>query len=127
MEAGGTHSLRCMIVTPERVVLDESVEFVALPMFDGELGVLADRAPRTGRLGFGELRTTHGGASHSYYVEGGFVQVRSNLVSVLTPKAVAKESINTAALESQISSLTGAALAKAKAQLHVVTKSTVAH
>src|SRR5205807_843133 len=121
METSGK-SLKCMVVTPERVVVDETVEFVALPLYDGELGVLVDRAPLTGRLGFGELRTTHGGATHSYYIEGGFVQVHSNVVSVLTPKAVAVKDINTVALESQLSSLTGTALAKAKAQLHVATK-----
>ena len=126
METTGK-SLKCMVVTPERVVVDETVEFVALPLFDGELGVLADRAPLTGRLGFGELRTTHGGATHSYYIEGGFVQVSSNIVSVLTPKAVAVKDINTAALESQLSSLTGTALAKAKAQLHVAMKTTSGH
>jgi len=126
METSGK-SLKCMVVTPERVVVDETVEFVALPLFDGELGVLADRAPLTGRLGFGELRTTHGGATHSYYIEGGFVQVHSNVVSVLTPKAVAVKDINTAALESQLSSLTGTALAKVKAQLHVATKTTGGH
>ena len=126
METSGK-SLKCMVVTPERVVVDETVEFVAVPLFDGELGVLADRAPLIGRLGLGELRTTHGGATHSYYIEGGFVQVNANVVSVLTPKAVAKKDINTAALESQISTLTGTALAKAKAQLHVATKTTVGH
>ena len=126
MESSGK-SLKCMVVTPERVVVDETVEFVAVTMFDGELGVLAHRAPLTGRLGFGELRTTHGGVTHSYYIEGGFVQVRSNVVSVLTPKAVARKDINIAALESQISALTGTALAKAKAQLHVATKTAAGH
>jgi F-type H+-transporting ATPase subunit epsilon len=126
METTGK-SLKCMVVTPEKVVVDETVDFVAVPMFDGELGVMADHSPLTGRLGFGELRTTHGGASHCYYIEGGFVQVIANVVSVLTPKAVAKKDINTAALESQISTLTGAALAKAKAQLHVATKTVAGH
>lgn len=119
--------LKCTIVTPEKVVVDETVEFVALPMFDGELGVLAGRSPLTGRLGFGELRTTQGGTTQSYYVEGGFVQVHGNVVSVLTPKAVPVQNINTAAIESQLPSLTGAALAKAKAQLHVATKTTSSH
>lgn len=126
MESTGK-SLKCMVVTPERVVLDETVEFVALPMFDGELGVLADRAPLTGRLGYGELRTTQRGTTHSYYVEGGFVQVRSNVVSVLTPKAVPVNEIKTAALESQLTTLTGNALAKAKAQLHVAAKTQAGH
>lgn len=126
METTGK-SLKCMIVTPERVVLDETVEFVAVPLFDGELGILAERAPMTGRLGFGELRTTHSGKTSRYYIEGGFVQVRSNVVSILTPKAVAVGDIKVAALESQLSGLTGSALAKAKAQLHIAGKASATH
>lgn len=126
METSGK-SLKCMVVTPEKVVLDEVVDFVSVPLFDGEIGILADHSPLTGRLGFGELRTTHGGVTQSYYVEGGFVQVRANVVSVLTPKAVSVKNINTAALQSQIATLSGAALAKAKAQLHVATKMHASH
>jgi F-type H+-transporting ATPase subunit epsilon len=121
MESSGK-TLKCMVVTPEKVVLDETVDFVAVPLFDGELGILADHSPMTGRLGYGELRTTHGGSKHSYYVEGGFVQVRSNVVSILTPKALPVKDIKPEALQSQIPTLTGAALAKAKAQLHVAIK-----
>ena len=32
--------VRCIVVTPERAVLDETAEMVIVPMFDGELGVL---------------------------------------------------------------------------------------
>jgi ATP synthase, Delta/Epsilon chain, beta-sandwich domain len=49
--------LQCVVVTPERTLFDELVEFVALPLYDGELGVLPGRSPMLGRLGFGELRT----------------------------------------------------------------------
>ena len=122
METSGK-TLKCMVVTPDKVVLDETVDFVAIPLFDGELGVLADRAPMTGRLGFGELRTTQAGKVQRYYVEGGFVQVRANVVSVLTPKAVAVSNIDSAKLNAQLPSLTGVALTKAKAQLHVAAKS----
>ncbi|HMP17451.1 MAG TPA: F0F1 ATP synthase subunit epsilon [Gemmatales bacterium] len=116
-----------MIVTPERVVMEETVDFVAVPMYDGELGILAERSPMTGRLGYGELRTTHGGKTERFYVEGGFVQVQSNVVSVLTPKALPVSSVNVAALEAQLSQLTGSALAKAKAQLRVAGKTTATH
>ena len=47
-------SLHCVVVTPERAVVDETADFVVLPMLDGELGVLPGRAPLIGRLGFGE-------------------------------------------------------------------------
>ncbi len=80
-------SLRCVIVTPERAVLDEPADFVALPMYDGELGVLPGRAPLIGRLGYGELRLRRGGETKRYFVDGGFAQVRANVVTVLTQNA----------------------------------------
>jgi F-type H+-transporting ATPase subunit epsilon len=87
-------SLQCVLVTPERAVLDEPVDFVALPMYDGELGVLPGRAPLIGRLGYGELRTRHGAQTQRYYVDGGFAQVRANTVTVLTPRALRAEEID---------------------------------
>jgi F-type H+-transporting ATPase subunit epsilon len=79
--------VRCVIVTPERAVLDETAEMIIVPMFDGELGVLQGRAPIVGRLGAGELRLKTGDVSKRWFVEAGFVQVRSNVVTVLTANA----------------------------------------
>ena len=56
----GGGRLECVVVTPERTLFDELVEFVALPLYDGELGVLPGRTPLIGRLGYGELRTQRG-------------------------------------------------------------------
>ena len=81
-------SLRCVVVTPERAVLDEAVDFVAVPMLDGELGVLPGRMPLIGRLGFGELRVVKGNAARRFYVDGGFVQIRGDVVTLLTSRAV---------------------------------------
>ena len=55
--------VRVTIVTPERAVLDAICEMVILPMYDGELGVLAGRAPFVGQLAPGELRLKTGEAS----------------------------------------------------------------
>lgn len=87
IEASKAGRVRCIVVTPERAVLDETAEMVVVPMFDGELGVLQGRAPLVGRLGAGELRLTTGGATRRWFVESGFVQVRSNVVTVLTANA----------------------------------------
>jgi F-type H+-transporting ATPase subunit epsilon len=81
-------TLKCVVVTPEKALLDEPADFVVVPMFDGELGVALDRLPLIGRLGFGELRITQGNQTKHFYVDGGFVQVRSNVVTVLTSKAM---------------------------------------
>src|ERR1017187_8819409 len=89
-------SLKCVVVTPEKAVLDEPADFVAVPMFDGELGVAPDRLPLIGRLGFGELRITQGGQTKHFYVDGGFVQIRGNVVTVLTSKAMDVKDIKVA-------------------------------
>jgi F-type H+-transporting ATPase subunit epsilon len=90
-------ALKCVVVTPERALLDETVEFVALPMYDGELGVLPGRAALIGRLGYGELRIRQGQATRRFYVDGGFAQVRADEVTVLTPRALKAEEIDPAA------------------------------
>lgn len=86
--------LQCQIVTPERVVVDERVSFVSVPLFDGEFGVLPGHAPMVGRLGHGELRATAPGTSHRFFVNGGFVQVRDNVVTVLTSRATSSSELN---------------------------------
>jgi F-type H+-transporting ATPase subunit epsilon len=101
--------LQCIVVTPERAVVDESVEFVALPMYDGELGVLPGRAPLIGRLGPGELRTRRGAETRRYYVDGGFAQVRANVVTVLTPRALRAEEVNLETARRMLQEATGPA------------------
>jgi F-type H+-transporting ATPase subunit epsilon len=90
-------TLHCVVVTPERALLDETADFVALPMYDGELGVLPGRAPLIGRLGYGELRIRRGSNTQHFFVDGGFAQVRANTVTVLTSKALRATEIDTAA------------------------------
>jgi F-type H+-transporting ATPase subunit epsilon len=93
----GGGRVQCVVVTPERTLFDELVEFVALPLYDGELGVLPGHTPLIGRLGYGELRTRAGGATRRYFVDGGFVQVRDDVVTVLTNRATPAAEVDTAA------------------------------
>src|SRR5919202_3030769 len=87
-------TMHCVVVTPERALLDEPADFVALPMYDGELGVLPGRAPLIGRLGYGELRIRRGPETRRFFVDGGFAQVRADTVTVLTPRALRAEEID---------------------------------
>ncbi|MEX2026220.1 MAG: ATP synthase F1 subunit epsilon [Pirellulaceae bacterium] len=95
-------SLKCEIVTPEAAVLSTKAEFIALPLYDGELGVLPRHSPMIGRLGFGELRITTDERVLRYYVDGGFVQVVNNSVSVLTNRALPVEKVDGAAAAEQL-------------------------
>ena len=80
--------LTCIVVTPEETAFEQEAEFVALPLFDGEIGIAPAHSPLIGRLGFGEMRVRQGSQVDRFYVDGGFVQVRDNVVSVLTNRAV---------------------------------------
>ena len=95
-------TLTCTVVTPEQTALETKAEFVALPLYDGELGIAPDHSPLIGRLGYGELRIKSGGTTLSYYVDGGFVQVADNVVAVLTNRAVRSKSLDVAAAEAQL-------------------------
>lgn len=95
-------ALTCTVVTPEQTALETKAEFVALPLYDGEIGIAPNHSPLIGRLGYGEMRIRSGGTTTSYYVDGGFVQVADNVVAVLTNRAVPAKSLDAAAAEAQL-------------------------
>ena len=94
--------LRVVVVTPEQTVLDVTTDFVALPLFDGELGVAPGHAPMIGRLGYGEMRIRNGDVSRRWFVDGGFVEVAADVVSVLTSRAIPAEKIDPAVAEEEL-------------------------
>jgi len=103
----GHKKLQVVVVTPEKTLLDETVDFVALPLYDGELGVLPGRAPLIGRLGYGELRTKQEETVQRYYVDGGFAQVRDNVVTVLTNRALTTDAIDPTAAARELEQARG--------------------
>ena len=81
--------MKCLVVTPERTVLNLDAAFVVLPLADGEYGVLPGHAPLIARLGAGELRITGtDGQLTDYYVEGGFVEVLDDTIALMTMYSV---------------------------------------
>ena len=92
----------CVVVTPEATAFEEAADFVALPLYDGEIGIAGNHSPMIGRLGFGELRLRTGNDVQRYYIDGGFVQVANNVVSVLTERAVAVSDLDRQASEEQL-------------------------
>ncbi len=94
--------IQCIVVTPERTALETTSEFVVVPLYDGELGVSPGHSPMIGRLGYGELRLRSGNSTTRYYLDGGFVQVIHNTVTVLTNRAVPAKELNEAAAHDQL-------------------------
>jgi F-type H+-transporting ATPase subunit epsilon len=86
--------LRLEIVTPERRVLDETVESVTVPTASGEAGILTNHAPLVSALKPGILSYSAKGATERIAIAGGFLEVNSNKVSVLTDAAEAATEID---------------------------------
>ena len=86
--------LQVRIVTPERPVFQGEADAVVVPAHDGEIGVLPRHARMLAALGIGELRATVSGTVHRFFVEGGFVQVRADRVTVLCERASRLEDLD---------------------------------
>ena len=71
------------IVTPERHMLAETVDYVELPGKEGYMGILPGHAPLLSELGFGTLFYRKGARSQYFAVHGGFVEVLPGRVIVL--------------------------------------------
>ena len=93
---------RCVIVTPEQQVLDESLNQAILPAHDGLVGILTDRAPLLVKLGQGPLRVDlAGGQTQNFYVEGGVAQMKDNRLTILTSQATPAAEIDAEAARAE--------------------------
>lgn len=86
--------LQLVVVTPETTYLDEPVEALRFPLFDGQMGVLPGRAPMVGRLGCGELSVTASGGEKTFFLDGGFVQITGETVTLLTARCIPSDEID---------------------------------
>ncbi len=95
--------IKCIVVTPETTVLEDETDAIVLPLYDGETGILPGHSPMIGRLGYGEMRLGRGGGDTGrYYLDGGFVQVADNVVSVLTNRAIPAGEVDGEAARKQL-------------------------
>ena len=102
-------AFRCVIVTPEQQVLDESATQAIVPAWDGQIGILTDRAPLLVKLGMGRLRIdVAGGQRREFVIDGGIAQMKDNNLTLLTDDAVAADEIDLEAARAEL----GAAEAK---------------
>jgi len=76
------------IVSPERLLLSETVQSVTVPGTEGYFTVMANHAPFMSTLKPGFLTVTGtGGAVQTYYVRGGFADVSPDGLTVLAEQA----------------------------------------
>jgi len=105
-------AVRCVIVTPEQTSLDTQARSVMLPLFDGLRGVAHGHSPFIGRLGAGEVRIMgeQGApvdAVRRLFVEGGFVEVAHDQVTVITQRAIPAEKVDPVAARAEFEKIAG--------------------
>jgi F-type H+-transporting ATPase subunit epsilon len=91
--------IKLEIVTAERVVLSEDVDYVSAPAVDGVVGILPRHAPLLTALNVGEMHYTKDGTEYDFAIGGGFMEVRPDKVTVLADSAEHAEEIDEARAE----------------------------
>ena len=80
------------IVTPERELLNEEADFIALPGSEGEFGVLPGHTHLLAQLAPGEIRIRNGENTEFFAISGGFAEVHPARAHVFAETAeMAKE------------------------------------
>jgi F-type H+-transporting ATPase subunit epsilon len=86
--------LHLEVITPERKVYEDDVDMVVAPASEGYVGILPHHVPLFTTLGPGEFKVKKGGVEEVLAVFGGFMDVRSDRVVVLTDAAEPAEEID---------------------------------
>lgn len=90
---------RLEIVTPQRKVFSEDVDFLVAPGAEGELGILPNHTALITSLNIGIMRIEQDGKKFRVVVSGGFMEVRNSKVTVLATSAERTEEIDVARAE----------------------------
>ncbi len=109
-----TKKLQLKIVTPEKLILDEMVDFVVLPTTEGEITVLPDHIPIIATMKSGDIVAHAGGEEIPMAVVGGFLEVKTE--NGITTVAILAD------FAEHVSNITDEEIEKAKARAEELKK-----
>jgi F-type H+-transporting ATPase subunit epsilon len=92
-------TIRCEIVSQDRLVFEGDVDIVVAPGADGEMGILPNHAPLLTTLQHGVLRVRRQNREEVFAISGGFMEVQPDLVTVLADAAEHSDEIDVARAE----------------------------
>lgn len=94
------------LVSPERLLVSESVEMVVVPGAEGDFGILPGHAATVSSIRPGVLAVYEGGSVTSrVFVAGGFAEVTPERCTVLADAAVPLEDLDRGEIEKLIPDL----------------------
>ena len=80
-------SIRCEIVSQDRMVFEGDVDIVVLPGTAGEMGILPHHAPLLTTLNYGVIKVRTKGKEEIFTVAGGVAEIQPDIVTVLADAA----------------------------------------
>ena len=78
---------QCDIITQERTVFSEEVDYASLPGTEGVLGILPNHSPLLTALNFGEVMVRQSDDEHFFAIGGGFAEIQPGHVIILADSA----------------------------------------
>jgi F-type H+-transporting ATPase subunit epsilon len=87
-------TLTVRVITPDKIVWDQTAQEIILPSSSGQLGILTDHAPLLTNLDIGVIRVRSDKEWKSIAVMGGFAEIEQNEVKILVNGAELGESID---------------------------------
>ena len=91
--------LQLLIVSADRALVNETVDEVEIPGFDGYFGVLPGHTPLLALLQVGELWYRQGSEKHFLVIAFGFAEVQPDRVTILAQVAEKADEIDLARAE----------------------------
>ncbi|HAC63860.1 MAG TPA: F0F1 ATP synthase subunit epsilon [Cyanothece sp. UBA12306] len=86
--------LQVRVITPDKIVWDDSVEEVILPSTSGQLGILTGHAPLLTNLDIGVMRVRPDKDWKSLVVMGGIAEVEQDVLKILVNSAEVGDDID---------------------------------
>jgi len=87
-------TIQLEIVTPERLVVNDTAEYIELPGKTGYLGVLPGHAPLITEISVGEINYRNGAVTKRLAVAAGFAEVLPSKVTILAETAEKADEID---------------------------------
>ena len=97
--------LKLEIISPKEKVFSTEAKEVVLPTESGEIGLLTGHIPLVTQLKLGALKVINESRQEAFAIQGGFAQLVSDKISILTDEAIAASDLEASAIEASINAV----------------------
>jgi F-type H+-transporting ATPase subunit epsilon len=97
--------LKLEIISPKEKVFSTEAKEVILPTESGEIGLLMGHIPLITQLKLGALKVINDSSQEVFAIKGGYAQLVSDKISILTDEAIASSDLEASEIEQAINNV----------------------